>query len=260
VSIAVAPDGGLTVGTADHAGSGTGPVAFGVRAPLDVALLRWGSLDRDELHPLIHEALFPGRKQVWRAPAPEQRPAIRVRCGPEWHIVQVTGGQIDTPHAEDEIRRELLLGALGGQISGCAGAVRAWRTGVKPMPKEIRKIRRDLFALAFHGDTGAVLAILADGIDPDMRDGHGDTLMHYLHHLDYTLALPLFTAAGLSVDARNKNGGTPLHAAASCTATGAMDALLAAGADPQITDQWGRTADDVLAAIRKGERSRYHYR
>jgi hypothetical protein len=252
IAVDAARDGGLTVRSATRDDEVGGPVAFAVRAPVDVTLLRWGSLRVDELHPLVHEALFPERAQTWHVPARAPRPAIRVRCGPDWHTVCVAGGRILTPHhADEEIRREFVLAGLGGPIGGCAAAVRAWRTGSKPIPKEIRRIRQDLFALAFHGDTDTVLAILADGFDSGLRDGGGGTLMHWLHHLDHRRMLPFLTAAGLSVEERDQNGRTPLHLAASSAATEVMEALVAAGADPDAVDARSWTAADVLAQVRK---------
>ena len=252
VAIDVAGGGGLTVRATGWHGKRGGPAAFGVRAPVDVALLRWGSLAADELHPLVHEALLPRRVQRWRAPVPAPRPAFRVRCGPDWHSVRVAGGKLLTPqHTDAEIGRELLLAGLGGPITGCAAALRAWRTGAKPVPKEVRKIRRGLFSIAFHGDTDTLLTLLAEGIDPGLRDGRGNSLMHYLHHLEHARALPFFIAAGVPVDARNADGLTPLHAAALCAAAEVMDALIAAGADPAAVSPLGRTPAEVLAQVRK---------
>ncbi|MBE1491754.1 ankyrin repeat domain-containing protein [Plantactinospora soyae] len=245
-------DGGLTVRRITRDDQGGGPYAFGVRAPVDAALLRWGSLRADELHPLVHEALFPDRSQTWSAPTQSARPVIRVRCGSDWHVVDLVGGRIGTlRHTEEEIRREFVLASLGGPLSGCAAAVRAWRTGVTPVPKQIRLIRRDFFALAFHGDTDTLLGILADGLDPGLRDGEGGTLLHWLHHLDHTRVLPFLVAAGLSVDERDRSGGTPSHRAAADGATEVMAALVAEGADPDAVDALGRTPDDLLAQFRK---------
>jgi hypothetical protein len=249
IVIDVAPDGGLTVRWTTREDRRGGPFAFGIPAPVDVALLRWGSLSPDELHPLVHRALFPGRTQDWYAATPAPYPPIPVRCGPVWHTVRVTGARLSTPdHTDQEIQRELVFAGLGGAIKGCAAAVRAWRTGAKPVPKEIRKIRRDLFALVFHGDTDTVLDLLAEGIDPGLRDGLGATLMHWLDHLDHVRVLPVLAAAGVSVRERDRDGNAPLHRAALARDTGLVAALLAAGADPDARNAWGRTAAEILGA------------
>lgn len=225
-----------------------GPDPFALVAPIDAGLLNRGLLRPDELHPLVHEALFPDRRQDWRIPSPAPVPVIRIRCGgPTPHTLRVTDGSLVAEyHTEQELRRELVLGGLGGPISGCAAAVRAWRTGQGPVPKRIRLIRRDFFALARHGDTDSLLAVLADGFDPALRDGDGGTLMHWLHQLDHAEILPLLLAAGLSLDERDRNGDTPLHRAARVGATEVMAALVDAGADAGLPDADGRTPAVVL--------------
>lgn len=229
-----------------------GPDPFALVAPIEAGLLNRGLLRPDELHPLVHEALFPDRRQDWRIPPPAPVPVIRVRCGgPAPHTLRVTDGSLLAEyHTEQELRRELVLGGLGGPISGCAAAVRAWRTGQGPVPKRIRLIRRDFFALARHGDTDALLAVLADGFDPALRDGDGGTLMHWLHQLDHAEILPLLLAAGLSLDERDRNRDTPLHRAARAGATEVMTALVEAGADAGLPDAGGRTPADVLEQAR----------
>ncbi|GAA2715332.1 hypothetical protein [Actinoplanes palleronii] len=158
-------------------GGPPGPYGLGLAAPLDVALLRWGALSRDELHPLVHEALFPGRVQRWRPVGHDSSATIRVRCGADWHLVEIAGASLRLPdHDEVEVRRETMLAVLGGRSSGCAAALAAFRTGQKPMPKEIRKWRRHFFARLVHGDTATVLADLAAGCDQLLRDPQGRTL------------------------------------------------------------------------------------
>ncbi|GAA3337160.1 hypothetical protein GCM10020358_12420 [Amorphoplanes nipponensis] len=240
----------LTVRRQGHSAL-AGPWMFGVPAPVEAALLRFGDLGPEELHPLAHEALFPGRTQRRRTLVPHAPEAIRVRCGTEWHTVLATGGQLRTPHHDDaEIRREFLLAGLGGPISGCAAALRGWRTGSRPMAKDVRKDRQALFALALHGDTDGLLARLAGGLDPALRGPGGGTLLHWLAHLDHDRLLPVLLGAGLSTDDRDHEGRTPLHAAAESAAEATMAALVAAGADPDARDQRGRTPATVLAQVR----------
>ncbi|MEO3747490.1 ankyrin repeat domain-containing protein [Plantactinospora sp. B5E13] len=229
-----------------------GPDPVAMVAPIEAGLLNRRLLRPDELHPLVHEALFPDRRQDWRIPPPAPVPVIRIRCGgPTPHTLRVTDGSLSAEyHTEQELRRELVLGGLGGPISGCAAAVRAWRTGQGPVPKRIRLIRRDFFALARHGDTDSLLAVLADGFDPALRDGDGGTLLHWLHQLDHAEILPLLLAAGLSLDERDRNRDTPLHRAARAGATEVMAALVEAGADAGLPDANGRTPADVLEQTR----------
>lgn len=230
----------------------TGPSAFGIGAPRDVALLRWGALTADQFHPLVHEALFPGRAQDWQPITHEPYGAYRVRCGGNWHVVEGIGASVETPHhSVAELRREDLLGVLGGRVSGCAAAAESFRRGTKPVPKEIRKHRQRLFGRAFHGDTDGLLADLEAGFDPRLRDGLGRSLMHWVAYVDHARVLPVLLAGGLSVDLQDRDGRTPLHVAAQSGAEDAMAALLAAGARAGMQDAEGRTARDVLALSRK---------
>ncbi|SBT40196.1 ankyrin repeat domain-containing protein [Micromonospora auratinigra] len=203
----------------------------GLPAPVDVALLRSGALSADDLHPLVHEALFPGRVPGPPAPPPQLPDEFRVRCGGDWHLLRIRGAHlVATRHDEAEIARELLLARLGGPIGGCAGAVRAWRTGAKPVPKEIRRHRAHLLTRVFHGDTDSVLALVGAGLDPDLRDPTGGTLLHSLSHLDHARALPVLLAAGLDVHATDGEGRTPLQRASAAGAPEVVAALVDAGA------------------------------
>lgn len=199
------------------------------------------------MHPLAHEALFPGRAQDWRPVLHDPFTILRVRCGGEWHLVEVAGARLSTPrHGE----------AADGTAIGCAAARAAFRTGKKPVPKEIRKLRQRIFARAFHGDTDAVLTDLAAGLDPALRDGRGRSLLHLVGYLDHERVLPALLTAGLSLDERDAEGRTPLHVAALAGAEGAMAALIAAGADPEARDPDGLTASDVLSGHAAAEAHR----
>ncbi|TYC01250.1 ankyrin repeat domain-containing protein [Micromonospora sp. WP24] len=228
-----------------------GPLV-GVPAPSDVALLRSGAMTADELHPLVHEALFPDRDQPRPVTRSQTGKEFRVRCGGDWHLLRLAGGHLTAArHFPAEIERELLLAQLGGAINGCAKAVRAWRTGAKPVPREIRRTRSDLHARLFHGDTDTVLAFVEAGLDPELRDGTGSTLLHWLSHLDHVRALPALLAAGLSLDARDGEGNTPLHRAAAAGAEDVMTALVDAGADRRAVNGSNRTPARLLQETRR---------
>ncbi|BCJ39771.1 hypothetical protein GCM10010168_77730 [Actinoplanes ianthinogenes] len=212
-----------------------GPLAFGTSAPVDAALLRWGRLSPDELHPLVHEALFPGREQDWQPITHDPYASFRVRCGGEWHLVEAAGASVLTSHAGP----------------GCAAARAGFRTGRKPVPKEVRKLRQRIFAQVFHGDTDAVLADVAAGFDPALRDGRGRTLLHLIGYLDHERVLPVLLAAGLSLEERDAAGHTPLHTAALSGSTAAMAALIAAGAFEDARDPAGNTPRQLLPAVRR---------
>lgn len=246
LALAVAADGALSIVDEPAHTIRRGPIGFAVRAPQDVALLRWGRLSPDDLHPLAHDALFAGRRQ--QRPAPEEtREEIRVRCGTAWHLVEVIGASLRTPHHDDaELRREALLHGL----NGCAAALAGFRTGRRPVPKRIRKVRQDFFARARHGDTASVLADLLAGADPVLRDPDGRSLMHFLAQLDHRRLLPVLLQIGLTVEDRDHLGRTPLHMAAYAGAADVVRALLDAGAQADLPDDRGHTAAVILARAR----------
>jgi hypothetical protein len=200
----------------------------------DLDLLRGGHIAPDHLHPLVWNALFPGRPVPAGPVGPPdvETPApVRVRCRGEWHEVSSHDGDFHIPHDEEEQRREAALQALGGATAGCFAAHRAWRTGTGRLPKALRDQREEIFARAQHGDTPGVIRLLDAGLDPHVRNARQRTLLHQVHLLDHRSLLPRLLAAGLDVNTRDRERRTPLFAAV--FENGSVDviqALLTAGA------------------------------
>ncbi|WP_186315687.1 ankyrin repeat domain-containing protein [Catellatospora sichuanensis] len=202
--------------------------------------LRTGAVTAHDLHPLVFAALHPGTVQV---PAEQawEFPAVRVRCASVWHEMQVRDGRlVAMAHTEAEIQRELALGALGGPVQGCAAVLRGWHTGHGRLPRALRPQRDRLFRCARAGRTDLVLSMLDAGFDPAVVGTGGVTLLHLLARLDHERLLPRLLAAGLPVNGRDKEGGTPLHHAERAQADDVVAALHEAGADPGLTDRFGR--------------------
>ena len=249
--LTVTATGALVLATQRPDHSGPGPAGIAVSAPLDAALLRWGTLTPEQLHPLVQEALFPGRPAQWQPALPDPYTNVLVRCGKDWHTVEVAGASLLTPHHDDaEVRRQLLVERLGGRPNGCTAALKAFRTGKKPIPKDVRRARQRIVARAFHGDTEAVLTDLGAGTDPLLRFPDGRTFMHLLAHVDHRRVLPLLLRAGFALEDRDRHGQTPLHAAALSNAEPVMAALIEAGADRRAVDADGLTAAALLARAR----------
>ncbi|MEW2357995.1 ankyrin repeat domain-containing protein [Spirillospora sp. NPDC029432] len=205
----------------------------------DLDLVRAGRLTPDELHPLVREALFPGRPAPdGPAGPPPPRPprTARVRCGDAWHEVSFRNGVLVTHHhTEDERRREVALAALGGPVRGCFGVRQSWAPGPGRLLTPFREQRRALFQRAWHGDTAGLLRMLDLGHDPHTRDGEGRTLLHVLDRLDPEPVLRRLLDAGLEADAPDGHGNTPLaHAVREGASETTVRALLAAGADPHV--------------------------
>ncbi|MCO5988076.1 ankyrin repeat domain-containing protein [Actinoallomurus spadix] len=232
------------------------PEACWRRLP-DLDLLRDGGTPPERLHPLVREALFPGRAAAdgpVGPPGPEPPVPVRVRCRDAWHEVASRGGALDIPHDEEEQRRESAMRAFGGAIAGCFAVRETWTSGAGRLPKALRAQRRELFSRAEHGDAPGVLALLDAGVDPRVRDGRRRTLLHLLHLLDpgvdvrgagperrellhrlrlldHDGLLARLLAAGVDIDARDEQGRTPLFAAICGGGSPALvRALLAAGA------------------------------
>jgi len=128
--------------------------------PPDVELLRAGLIDPGRLHPLVAAALTP-------APVPGTGPVgddgvLVVDCRGATHRVAQRGGRlVPLDHDPDEIRREQLLGTLGGPPMPCLRAIdRAIRR-----PDTLPAIRSRLD----HGDTAGALAAVERLLGPGAR-------------------------------------------------------------------------------------------
>ncbi|MEU9144652.1 ankyrin repeat domain-containing protein [Streptomyces sp. NPDC048349] len=137
----------------------------------DLQLVRTGRLAPQELHPLVAAALFPA-SGPGRGPAgpPAVLEPVRVRCGGEWHLVGFRDGRLHIPHSAREQQREQALLAFGGAVCGCYAVQRAWVSGRGRLPRALRPLRREAFERARHGDRPGIDALLAAGLDAEVRD------------------------------------------------------------------------------------------
>ncbi|MFF5262248.1 ankyrin repeat domain-containing protein [Actinomadura viridis] len=219
----------------------------------DLDLLRDGRTPPERLHPLVHDALFPGRTAggaPFGPPGPEPFSPVRVRCRGEWHEVVFRDGVLEIPHSAQEQERERALQALGGDVGGCVAVRRAWTTGKGRLPRALRERRREVFDRAHHGDTAGVLRMLELGMDPRVRDDWERTLLHLLHLVDHRRLLPLLLAAGLDLEARDQTGRTPLFVAVAMD--GSLDlisALLDAGARIDVVDEEETTLYHLIQRV-----------
>ncbi|MEV6238306.1 hypothetical protein [Lentzea sp. NPDC051838] len=132
--------------------------------PPDVELLRAGLIDADRLHPLVASALL-GTSAVARSPG-TPRDSRLVQCRGSTHRIGVVDGVlVPLDHSPDEIRREELLVALGGNGVPCLQAIDA----AHRHPASLVDVRARLD----HGDTAGALAVVEDLLGPDalLRDG-----------------------------------------------------------------------------------------
>ncbi|MEV1244574.1 ankyrin repeat domain-containing protein [Nonomuraea sp. NPDC049750] len=230
------------------------PEACWRRLP-DLDVLRHGDADPDRLHPLVRDALFPLRADPADPvgpPDPRLPSRVRVRCRGEWHEVSFQDGALRVPHSADEQRREQAMRAFGGAVAGCFAVAQAVSSGKGRLPKALREQRRELYTRAQHGDTPGVLRLLDAGVDPRFRDGRRRTLLHALIHLDHEVLLPRLLAAGVDLEAEDHNRRTALHVAVGDNGSVALvRALLAAGANPDVTDDEGRSLPQLIRSYKR---------
>ena len=117
-----------------------------------------------------------------------------------------------------------------------------------------------LMVASTHRNRDAIFVLLHAGVDPNIVDGNGNTLLHYAVDGDYSKeVLQSIVESGIDVNATNKNGITALMMASRRGNIDAISVLLHAGADPNIVDGDGNTllhyavyvdcSKDVLQAI-----------
>ncbi|WP_410672906.1 hypothetical protein [Amycolatopsis sp. cmx-4-68] len=128
----------------------------------DLQLLHAGLIDVDRLHPLVASALRPGHRSVGAARDPVGATTSRlVECrGATHRIAVVAGTLVPLDHDSGEIRREELLGALGGPELPCLRAI----DEAHRHPESLVDVRARLD----HGDTGGALAAVEALLGPDV--------------------------------------------------------------------------------------------
>lgn len=129
----------------------------------DLELLRTGSIEADQLHPLVAAALVPDR------PRPDGSARIPDRTAGQPHLVDCRGarhriGLVDgvlapLDHDPVEIRREELLVALTGTPLPCLQAI----DEAHRHPDCLTGVRERLI----HGDTAGALAVVEGLLGPD---------------------------------------------------------------------------------------------
>ncbi|MEU4553225.1 ankyrin repeat domain-containing protein [Micromonospora violae] len=215
--------------------------------PVDLDLVRHGLLTPAEVHPLVRAVLFPG---AGVGPLRDDVDVVRevsVRCRGEWHTVRHGDGRLDAlSHPPEEVRREQLLGGLGGQVAGCLTAVAAWRGSAGRLPRPLRELRREVLLRIQHGGSAALAALLDAGLDPRMGDGRGGTLLHHARSLDDPTLVHRLLDGGVPIGAQDRLGRTALHVAVSAGGTPELvRTLLTAGADPHLPDVREYSAADM---------------
>lgn len=137
-----------------------------------------------------------------------------------------------------------------------------WKDGHAPSWVPADFIAKDVVAeyetpwwtAAKKADESALKNILDsdDGRDVDAVDSDGRTALLFVAGLGSEPCVKLLAEAGANLDHRDRSGGfAPLHMAAGYVRPGVAKLLLDLGADPEVTDDRGRTALDLAREILK---------
>lgn len=108
--------------------------------------------------------------------------------------------------------------------------------------------------VARQGSGGDLATLLrADGKQRDLRTPFGSTPLHLAAMNPDAGAMEALLAAGADVNARDGEGSTPLHMAAYASRTAHVRRLLEAGADPLIKNNIGRDAAAMARKVKADE-------
>ncbi|QKV80381.1 hypothetical protein [Amycolatopsis sp. Hca4] len=128
----------------------------------DLRLLHAGLVDVERLHPLVASALRPGGRPAGAERRPSgSEPRRLVECRGATHRIAVVNGVLaPLDHDPGEIRREELLGALGGPEVPCLQAI----DEAHRHPENLEEVRARLD----HGDTAGACAAVETLLGPDV--------------------------------------------------------------------------------------------
>ena len=106
--------------------------------------------------------------------------------------------------------------------------------------------------LARSGQTAPLAEALTQGLDVNLRDGKGNTLLMIAAYQGRAETVAMLLKAGAQVDLRNEKGQTPLGGVAFKGHVEIARMLLDAGADP-LGDQGGSTPIDFATTFGRHE-------
>ena len=107
-------------------------------------------------------------------------------------------------------------------------------------------LSRDIVDGLANASEQAALWLLRAGTPPDLKDTAGYTPLHHVAIGGMKSLARILIGAGVNVDAINSEGRTPLHYAAAYGHAALAGMLIEAGADPQLEDNLGVKARDIL--------------
>lgn len=106
-----------------------------------------------------------------------------------------------------------------------------------------------LLLAAYHGQLEVAEELLGHGAHPDTANARGQTPIAGAAFKDDAAMVELLLEHGAAVDAAGPDGQTPLILAAMYDRVDIVDLLLSHGADPEMKDVQGLTARDYAARM-----------
>ncbi len=195
----------------------------------DLDLLRAGRRTAADLHPLILDALFPSGVPL--------QPSVPVLCDGRMHSIGRRDGYLETwAHGESEPRG-----------TRCRQLVDEFVTVWQDLD---RRQDRLLLRAAQVGSERLVAALLAAGVDPDVRSGTGNTPLLAAAAGGHAAVVALLAATDADATAATEYGQTALHLAAEHGRRDVAAALLAHGADPDVPSDHYDATPLMVAAYR----------
>lgn len=123
-------------------------------------------------------------------------------------------------------------------------------SGPRLTPEESRN--KAAISAAQAGHKGRINTLLSEGVDVNVADSNGETMLHMAAGGGHEELVDHLIAKGASVSSQDAAGNTPLHLAAMNGHPKCATKLLAAGASKLIRNKEGRTPADVASPKVKG--------
>jgi ankyrin repeat protein len=121
-------------------------------------------------------------------------------------------------------------------------SVRSWtQIGGESRRDDVKDKKADFIEAVKRGDAAVVGRLLADGIDPNVKDEAGELALGWAIRFNRIEVTEALLARGARVNETEDDGDTPLMVAAACGRADFVRALLAKGADVNARDRGGHT-------------------
>ncbi|GGG71927.1 ankyrin repeat domain-containing protein [Corynebacterium pelargi] len=102
------------------------------------------------------------------------------------------------------------------------------------LPEDVQALANKLFELARSGDPRTLAEYLDHGVDPNLQNHEGNSLLMLAAYSGNEEALEVLIQRGADVDALNDRGQSPLAGAIFKKEQGVVEKLMQAGADPAL--------------------------